>query len=78
MIDLFSKNAKGVFWPDTGEESAWLLCVRTKMTLYDVTSQEHSSLLPCRSVQKQTTFSAGYERKRESGFLFSTNQRRTS
>ena len=53
-------------------------CVPIKLRLYDVTSQEHSSLLSFLSVEKQTTFSAGYEMKREIGFLFSTSHRRAS
>ena len=45
-------------------------CVRTEMVLYDAGSQEHAWLLSFLSVEKQTTFSAGYEEKRETGFFF--------
>ena len=53
-------------------------CVRTKMTLYDVTSQVHSWLLSFLSVEKQDTFPAGYENEANNWLPFSTNQRRAS
>ena len=37
-------------------------CVRTKMKLYDIRSQEHAWLLSL-SVEKQTSLTAGYEKK---------------
>ena len=40
------------------------------MTLYDIRSQEHAWLLSFLSVEKQTTFSGGYEEKKETGFFF--------
>ena len=48
------------------------------MTLYDVTSQEHAWLLSFLSVEKQDTFSAGYENEANNRLPFSTNQRRAS
>ena len=48
------------------------------MTLYDVTSQEHSWLFSFLSVEKQDTFSAGNKNGANNRLPLSTNQRRAS
>ena len=48
------------------------------MTLYDVTSQEHTWLLSFLRVEKQNTFPADYENEENNQLPFSTNQRRAS
>ena len=57
------------------EELSCLSVCAPKWTLCDVTSQEHAWLLSFLSVEKQDTFSAGYEIEAKNRLPFSTNQK---
>ena len=69
-------QAKKVPYLASGSEVLSSLCVRARMTLYDIRSQEHSSLLSFLRGEKEISSKGGFGEKIESGFFFSTNQRR--
>ena len=55
------------FWK---RSTFFAFCVRARMTLYDIRSQEHSSLLSILKGENETSSKGGFAEKIQSGFIF--------